>query len=99
MRAAVLSEIPGKLEIKEARTTEVAPREILVRVVAAGICHSDLHFMEGKWPWPTPTVLGHEAAGVVEVVGDQVTDFRPGDHVISCLSVYCGQCEQCLTGH
>jgi S-(hydroxymethyl)glutathione dehydrogenase/alcohol dehydrogenase len=55
--------------------------------------------MEGKYPWATPVVLGHESAGVVEAVGDQVTYVQPGDHVISCLSVYCGNCEHCLTGH
>jgi S-(hydroxymethyl)glutathione dehydrogenase/alcohol dehydrogenase len=55
--------------------------------------------MEGKYPAPTPAVCGHESAGVVEAVGDQVTYVRPGDHVITCLSVYCGNCEHCLTGH
>ena len=49
--------------------------------------------------YPTPCVLGHESAGVVEAVGDQVTYVQPGDHVITCLSVYCGDCEHCLTGH
>jgi S-(hydroxymethyl)glutathione dehydrogenase/alcohol dehydrogenase len=55
--------------------------------------------MEGKYPCPLPVVLGHESAGVVEKVGDQVTYVEPGDHVITCLSVYCGNCEFCLTGH
>jgi S-(hydroxymethyl)glutathione dehydrogenase/alcohol dehydrogenase len=55
--------------------------------------------MEGKYPWMLPAVLGHESAGVVERVGDQVTYVQPGDHVITCLSVYCGNCEYCLTGH
>ena len=72
---------------------------MLVRTAAAGLCHSDLHFMEGKYPCPLPVVLGHESAGVVEKVGDQVTYVKPGDHVITCLSVYCGNCEYCLTGH
>jgi S-(hydroxymethyl)glutathione dehydrogenase/alcohol dehydrogenase len=99
MRAAVLREIPGKLEIDDVQIDRPGPREVLVRTAAAGLCHSDLHFMEGKYPWATPVVLGHESAGVVEAVGDQVTYVQPGDHVISCLSVYCGNCEQCLTGH
>ena len=51
------------------------------------------------WPFPPPAVLGHEAAGIVEEVGEEVTYLKPGDHVISCLSVFCGHCEQCLTGH
>lgn len=99
MRAAVLREIPGKLEIEDVVTTDVGPHEVLVATAAAGLCHSDLHFMEGKYPYPTPVVLGHESAGVVEKVGDQVTYVQPGDHVITCISVYCGGCEHCLTGH
>jgi S-(hydroxymethyl)glutathione dehydrogenase/alcohol dehydrogenase len=99
MRAAVLSEIPGKLEIDEVQIDDPGPREVLIRTVAAGLCHSDLHFMEGKYPWMLPAVLGHESAGVVEKVGDQVTYVQAGDHVITCLSVYCGNCEFCLTGH
>src|SRR4051812_19848734 len=99
MRAAVLSEIPGKLEIDEVQIDNPGPREVLIRTEAAGLCHSDLHFMEGKYPWMLPAVLGHESAGVVEQVGDQVSYVQPGDHVITCLSVYCGNCEHCLTGH
>src|SRR4051812_24906913 len=99
MRAAVLSEVPGKLEIDEVQIDNPGPREVLIRTAAAGLCHSDLHFMEGKYPCPLPAVLGHEAAGVVEKVGDQVSYVKPGDHVITCLSVYCGNCEFCLTGH
>jgi len=99
MRAAVLNTIPGQLDIEEVQIGSPGPREVLVRVAAAGLCHSDLHFMEGKYPYPTPAVLGHESAGVVEAVGDQVTYVQPGDHVITCLSVYCGNCENCLTGH
>jgi S-(hydroxymethyl)glutathione dehydrogenase/alcohol dehydrogenase len=99
MRAAVLSESPGKLEIDDVQIDNPGPREVLIRTAAAGLCHSDLHFMEGKFPYPLPVVLGHESAGVVEKVGDQVSYVQPGDHVITCLSVYCGNCEYCLTGH
>jgi S-(hydroxymethyl)glutathione dehydrogenase / alcohol dehydrogenase len=99
VRAALLREIPGKLEIDEVEVGSPGPREVLIRTAAAGLCHSDLHFMEGKYPWMTPVVLGHESAGIVEAVGDQVTYVKPGDHVIPCLSVYCGACEHCLTGH
>ena len=99
MRAAVLREIPGKLEVDDVQIDGPGPREVLVRTAAAGLCHSDLHFMEGKYPWMTPAVLGHESAGVVEAVGEQVAYVQPGDHVITCLSVYCGNCEHCLTGH
>jgi S-(hydroxymethyl)glutathione dehydrogenase / alcohol dehydrogenase len=72
---------------------------VLVRTVAAGLCHSDLHFMEGKYPYPCPAVLGHESAGVVEAVGSMVHYVQPGDHVITCLSAFCGHCSQCTDGH
>ncbi len=62
------------------------------------LCHSDLHFMEGTFVASTPVVLGHESAGIVEAVGSEVTDVEPGDHVITCVSVFCGQCEFCLSG-
>ncbi|MDZ7679741.1 MAG: Zn-dependent alcohol dehydrogenase [Acidimicrobiales bacterium] len=99
MRAAVLNSIPGSLQIEDIDIASPGPREVLIEVAAAGLCHSDLHFIEGKYPYMTPTVLGHESAGIVRAVGDQVTYVQPGDHVITCLSVYCGNCENCLTGH
>ena len=68
-------------------------------MVGAGLCHSDLHFMEGTFRTKLPAVLGHESAGIVEAVGDGVTYVKPGDHVIACLSIFCGQCRQCLSGH
>ena len=98
MRAAVLPEIPSMLEIAEIQVDRPGPREVLVRTVAAGLCHSDLHFMEGKYSCGTPTVPGHEAAGVVEAVGADVTHVKPGDHVIGCLSIFCGHCAYCLSG-
>lgn len=99
MRAAVLNSIPGQLDIEDIEIGSPGPREVLMRVAAAGLCHSDLHFMEGKYPYMTPAVLGHESAGIVEAVGSEVSYVKPGDHVITCLSVYCGNCENCLTGH
>jgi S-(hydroxymethyl)glutathione dehydrogenase/alcohol dehydrogenase len=99
MRAAVLKTIPGQLEIDDVVVGEPGPGEVLVHTAAAGLCHSDLHFMTGAYPYPTPTVLGHESAGVVEAVGPGVTHVQEGDHVISCLSVFCGKCEHCLSGH
>lgn len=72
----------------------------MIRTVAAGICHSDLHFYRGSFPRKLPTVLGHEAAGIVKQVGTVVRCVQPGDHVITCLSAFCGHCEEhCLTGH
>ncbi|HET6795189.1 MAG TPA: Zn-dependent alcohol dehydrogenase [Acidimicrobiales bacterium] len=98
MRAAVLNAIPADLDIEDIELDGPGPREVLVRTVAAGVCHSDLHFVEGKYRTATPTVMGHESAGVVEAVGDQVDHVAPGDHVIACLSLFCGQCEYCLSG-
>src|SRR5918992_4462932 len=98
MRAAVLPQIPSMLEVAEIQVDRPGRREVLVRTVAAGLCHSDLHFMEGKYSHATPTIPGHEAAGVVEAVGEDVTHVAPGDHVIGCLSIFCGRCAYCLSG-
>src|SRR5687768_12598625 len=98
MQAAVLHTVPGDLVIEELDVDKPGPRELLVRTAAAGACHSDLHFMEGKWPSAVPMVLGHESAGVVEAVGEDVTYVKPGDHVITCVSVFCGECQECLQG-
>lgn len=99
MKAAVLNSIPGQLDIEDIELGSPGPREVLIRTVAAGLCHSDLHFMEGLYPHPCPAVLGHESAGIVEEVGSAVHYVKPGDHVITCLSAFCGHCEQCISGH
>ena len=99
MKAAVLREVNQPLEIEDVQLGNPGPREVLVRTAAAGVCHSDLHFQNGSYPYFLPTVLGHESAGVVEAVGSNVTYVQPGDHVITCLSAFCGHCEFCLTGH
>lgn len=98
MRAAVLNTSPGSLEIEEIAISSPGRNEVLVRTTAAGLCHSDLHLMEGMAIGGLPMVLGHESAGIVEAVGSDVTYVKPGDRVITCLSVFCGQCEFCLTG-
>lgn len=99
MKAAVLEQTPGDLVIvDDVETDEVGPREVLIQTGAAGVCHSDLHFMQGKYRTRTPTVVGHEAAGVVLEVGREVNYVKPGDHVVTCLSVFCGTCEYCLSG-
>ncbi|MFI4973545.1 MAG: Zn-dependent alcohol dehydrogenase [Caulobacterales bacterium] len=99
MKAAVLREVRTPLQIEDVQINKPGPREVLIRTAAAGVCHSDLHFIEGSYPYPLPAVLGHESAGVVEQVGSDVRTVKPGDHVITCLSAYCGHCEACLTGH
>jgi len=98
MKAAVFHGPQKPLTIENVEVAQPIECEVLVRTVASGVCHSDLHFVDGYYQFPTPAILGHEAAGVVEAVGPHVTEFKPGDHVIACLSVFCGHCSYCLTG-
>lgn len=98
MKAAVMFEPHKPLEICEVKCKAPKAHEVLIRTGAAGLCHSDLHFMEGLYPHPVPVILGHESAGVVEAVGSEVEYVKPGDHVITCLSVFCGHCKNCTTG-
>lgn len=99
MKAAVFREVNVPMEIEDIQISKPGPREVLVNTKAAGICHSDMHFFNGTYPGQLPMVLGHESAGVVEAVGSDVHYVKPGDHVITCLSVFCGHCDHCLTGH
>jgi S-(hydroxymethyl)glutathione dehydrogenase/alcohol dehydrogenase len=98
MKAAVFHGPHKPLTIENVEVAKPIGREVLVHTVASGVCHSDLHFVDGYYPFPTPAILGHEAAGIVEAVGPHVTEFKAGDHVIACLSVFCGHCSYCLTG-
>ena len=98
MKAAVMRALKAPLEIEDIEIGDPKPHEVRVRTAATGICHSDLHVMEGSIPIPPPLVLGHEPAGVVEQVGSEVRHVAPGDHVIGCLSAFCGACECCVTG-
>ena len=95
MRAAVLYQIKTPLVVEEIEIDEPKKGEVLVKVTATGVCHSDLHFIEGLWPWPTPVVLGHEAAGIVERVGEGVASVQPGDHVVLSFAASCGVCRYC----
>ncbi|MEE9277748.1 MAG: Zn-dependent alcohol dehydrogenase [Dehalococcoidia bacterium] len=98
MKAAIFHGPKQDLTIEDVEIDQPMAREVLVRTVASGVCHSDLHFVDGNYRFPAPAILGHEAAGIVEDVGTDVTDFKAGDHVIACLSVFCGHCDFCLTG-
>ncbi|MBV9134489.1 MAG: Zn-dependent alcohol dehydrogenase [Chloroflexi bacterium] len=98
MKAAIFHGPHQPLTTEQVDIDKPIDHEVVVRVVASGVCHSDLHFVDGFYEFPAPAILGHEAAGIVEEVGPQVDDFKPGDHVIACLSVFCGRCEYCLTG-
>ncbi len=99
--AAVFRKVHEPLTIEQVDLDKPWGREVLVRTVATGVCHSDLHVVDGlgRFPLDRPFVLGHEGAGVVEAVGADVTSMRVGDHVVACLSGFCGNCPQCLSGH
>ena len=97
MRAAVLEEFGEPLAVQEVELTDPQPNEALVRLVACGVCHTDLYTASGVDPSGyAPTVLGHEGAGVVERVGADVTLLEPGDHVVTLFSPQCGECVHCL---
>jgi S-(hydroxymethyl)glutathione dehydrogenase/alcohol dehydrogenase len=100
MRGAVVDTVPGAPTVRDVEIDEPGIGEVLVRVVACGVCHSDVHALHGVgMVHPTPFVMGHEPAGIVEAVGAGIKHLHPGDHVVACLSVYCGHCAQCLTGN
>ena len=98
MKAAVLVEAGKPLVIEQVNISNPGPHEVLIRTAACGLCHSDLHFIEGTYPHPLPAIPGHEAAGIVEAVGSEVRTVKVGDAVITCLSAFCGHCEYCVTG-
>jgi len=98
MKAAVFYGPHQPLSVEEVELAPPKAGEVLVKVAACGVCHSDLHFLEGKNPIATPCVLGHEAAGVVEGVGPGVQYVSPGDHVVISFVPTCGQCHYCLVG-
>jgi S-(hydroxymethyl)glutathione dehydrogenase/alcohol dehydrogenase len=96
--AAVLYEVKQPLVVEDVEVLAPAAGEVLVRWTANGVCHSDLHVITGDYPHPLPVVLGHEAAGVVERVGADVTSVKPGDHVCSSYIPSCGRCGYCING-
>jgi S-(hydroxymethyl)glutathione dehydrogenase/alcohol dehydrogenase len=97
MRAAVLEQFGEPLAVQEVELGEPRAGEVLVRLVACGICHTDLYTASGADPSGyAPTVLGHEGAGVVERVGPDVASLAPGDHVVTLFSPQCGECVHCL---
>jgi S-(hydroxymethyl)glutathione dehydrogenase / alcohol dehydrogenase len=97
IRAAVLEEFGSPLEVQELDLAEPKAGEALVRLVACGVCHTDLYTASGADPSGySPTVLGHEGAGIVEAVGEGVTLVEPGDHVVTLFAPECGECVHCL---
>lgn len=97
MKAAVLGD-NGKLTVETIAIPEPGPGEVRIKLVATGVCHTDLSVIQGGFPAPTPIVLGHEGAGVVDAVGDRVCGIAAGDHVISHILVSCGECLPCVAG-
>lgn len=91
-------EFGAPLSIETLNLADPRPGEIQIRVVASAVCHSDIHFFEGAWGGKLPAVWGHEAAGVVETIGDGITDVAVGDHVVATLIRSCGTCRNCAKG-
>ena len=98
MRAAVCYEFGQPLVVEDIDIDPPQIGEVKVRMVAAGICHSDLHLMHGDWGGTLPLVAGHEGAGIVDCIGPGVTRVKPGDHVVVSLLRSCGCCEYCNSG-
>src|SRR3954464_5872387 len=98
MKAAILRAPGTPLTLEDVAVSAPRPREVLIRTRACGACHSDLHFIDGAYPTPVPAIPNHEAAGVVEAVGEDVTAVKVCHHVVTCFSAYCGRCKYCVTG-
>lgn len=97
VRAAVLNRV-GALDIETLYIDEPGPNEVRIRPRHVGLCHSDLHYIDGTHQTDLPEVLGHEAAGVVESIGENVSRVSVGDHVVTSLTMFCGTCAYCVTG-
>ena len=99
MRGAVLHEYRSPLKIEELDLNDPGPGEVLVKMMASGVCHSDWHVVKGEWGHQdVPSVLGHEGAGIVESLGPGVSHLKPGDHVVLAWKNNCGLCEMCQKG-
>jgi len=98
MKAAVLRAADRPVTIEDVRVKDPGPGEVRVALRAAGLCHSDLSVIDGSIPYPTPVVLGHEGAGVVDAVGAGVTAVKEGDAVVLSTLAHCGRCPACEVG-
>src|SRR5919108_2435412 len=94
-KAAVLHKVGGPLTIEEVEAAPLKRDDVLVRIHASGLCHTDLEVIQGSLPYPLPIILGHEGAGIVEAVGRDVTLVRPGDHAVCSWNPHCGDCFYC----
>ena len=98
MKAAICYENNKPLQIDDVTLDDPQDHEILVKLEACGVCHTDVHVMKGEAPIPLPLAMGHEGAGIVEKVGPGVTRLKPGDHVVLTITFSCGECQPCFTG-
>jgi S-(hydroxymethyl)glutathione dehydrogenase / alcohol dehydrogenase len=96
--AALFRAAGAPFEVREIEVAEPRPGQVVVRMAAVGVCGSDLHVVRGEWARPTPMVLGHEGAGIVEAVGPDVQSPAPGDPVVISWAPACGECAPCLAG-
>ncbi len=99
IKAAVLYDYNTPMVIEQVQLDDPGPNEVLVKMVASGVCRSDLHVLKGEWKPPLPIVLGHEAAGRIAAVGPGVTRVKEGDPVVLSFKPNCGYCAQCMSGH
>ena len=98
MKAAVLNAINAPMTVEDLPTPSPRAGEVLLRIAATGVCHTDLHVMRGEVAFPTPCVLGHETSGAVEAIGDGVTNVAVGDRVVCSFIMPCGDCSFCRRG-
>jgi S-(hydroxymethyl)glutathione dehydrogenase/alcohol dehydrogenase len=98
MKAAVLNDFGQPLSLEDVSLDPPRANEVQLRIGATGVCHSDYHVIKGEWKYDLPMILGHEAAGVVEVVGPNVTGVKPGDHAVLSFRPACGVCRLCAMG-
>jgi S-(hydroxymethyl)glutathione dehydrogenase/alcohol dehydrogenase len=98
VRAAILAEDSAALQVEELRDPRPKRGEVLVKVSACGLCHTDLHVIKGEVKFPRPAVLGHEISGIVEDVGEGVTNVKVGDRVVCPFIMPCGECHYCVQG-
>jgi len=98
-RTAILYAPGEAIRVEEVELDPPKDHEVQIKMVAAGVCHSDYHLVSGELPGYMPMALGHEGAGIVEAVGSQVTNCKPGDHVVLSFIPSCGTCYYCTRGH
>src|SRR5215475_9880755 len=99
VRGAVLYNFNEALTVDSLELKAPRADEVVVKMGASGVCHSDLSVQQMKLPFPPPVVLGHEGAGTVEEVGKDVKHLKPGDHVVLSWVENCGRCHHCIAGH